>query len=108
MVGCFFGPCTPWSHPLTRREPFPSILTGMSKRFLLLLLSSSAAAFSGTWMAIGDSQPVSPAAAAEGQGTELSSCEEAHEKGLAPLYAGTPNYSAKLDPDGDGLACPPA
>jgi hypothetical protein len=33
------------------------------------------------------------------------SCAEAQAAGAAPLYAGQPGYSRKLDRDGDGVAC---
>lgn len=33
------------------------------------------------------------------------SCAEARAAGAAPLYAGQPGYSTKLDRDGDGVAC---
>lgn len=33
------------------------------------------------------------------------SCGEARAAGAAPLYAGSPGYSSKLDRDGDGVAC---
>jgi hypothetical protein len=33
------------------------------------------------------------------------SCAEAEAAGAAPLYAGQPGYSRKLDRDGDGVAC---
>ncbi|PEG60014.1 excalibur calcium-binding domain-containing protein [Mycolicibacterium boenickei] len=32
-------------------------------------------------------------------------CAAARAAGAAPLYAGQPGYSAKLDRDGDGIAC---
>ena len=35
----------------------------------------------------------------------FASCAEAREAGAAPLHTGTPGYSAKLDRDGDGIAC---
>ncbi|TFV55503.1 excalibur calcium-binding domain-containing protein [Mycobacterium sp. PS03-16] len=34
-----------------------------------------------------------------------SSCADARAAGAAPLYAGQPGYSRKLDRDGDGVAC---
>lgn len=34
-----------------------------------------------------------------------SNCSEARAAGAAPLYAGQPGYSRKLDRDGDGVAC---
>jgi len=83
----------------------------MSKSFLLLVLCAAVAAFGGTWLMIGDpaAAPASPAMTlAKGPTPEILSCEDAQKKGLAPMYAGTPGYRADLDPDGDGLACPPA
>lgn len=35
----------------------------------------------------------------------FASCAEARAAGAAPLYAGSPGYSSKLDRDGDGVAC---
>ncbi|MCT2030230.1 hypothetical protein HMPREF3086_03930 [Dietzia sp. HMSC21D01] len=35
----------------------------------------------------------------------FGSCAEARAAGAAPLYAGQPGYSSKLDRDGDGVAC---
>ncbi|MBD9638602.1 excalibur calcium-binding domain-containing protein [Ensifer sp. ENS07] len=32
-------------------------------------------------------------------------CSEARAAGAAPLYAGNPGYSTRLDRDGDGVAC---
>ncbi|WP_244865241.1 excalibur calcium-binding domain-containing protein [Xylanibacillus composti] len=34
-----------------------------------------------------------------------ANCSEAREAGAAPIYAGDPGYSSKLDRDGDGVAC---
>ncbi len=36
---------------------------------------------------------------------DFASCAEARVAGKAPLYAGDPGYSAKLDRDRDGVAC---
>ena len=35
----------------------------------------------------------------------FSSCDQAYAAGAAPLYAGQPGYSTRLDRDGDGVAC---
>jgi hypothetical protein len=35
----------------------------------------------------------------------FSSCDQAEAAGAAPIYAGEPGYSTKLDRDGDGVAC---
>ncbi|APG93506.1 excalibur calcium-binding domain-containing protein [Sinorhizobium americanum] len=32
-------------------------------------------------------------------------CSDARAAGAAPIYAGEPGYSRKLDRDGDGVAC---
>jgi hypothetical protein len=84
----------------------------MTKGFLLLVLSVSAIAFAGTWLVTGESSSSSSGGtmkvAGGGKTDQISTCEEAVEQGLAPMYAGTPGYRADLDPDGDGLACPPA
>lgn len=34
-----------------------------------------------------------------------ANCAAARAAGAAPLYAGSPGYSSKLDRDGDGIAC---
>jgi hypothetical protein len=35
----------------------------------------------------------------------FSNCDQARAAGAAPIYAGQPGYSSKLDGDGDGVAC---
>ena len=37
--------------------------------------------------------------------TTYANCTQARAAGAAPLYRGQPGYSAKLDRDGDGVAC---
>ena len=39
------------------------------------------------------------------QSAYYSSCDQARAAGAAPLYAGSPGYSRKLDRDGNGVAC---
>ena len=39
------------------------------------------------------------------QAAPFSSCAQAQAAGAAPIYAGQPGYSRKLDRDGDGVAC---
>lgn len=39
------------------------------------------------------------------QAAPFSSCAQAEAAGAAPIYAGQPGYSRKLDRDGDGVAC---
>lgn len=34
-----------------------------------------------------------------------ANCAAARAAGAAPIYAGSPGYSSKLDRDGDGIAC---
>lgn len=46
-----------------------------------------------------------PAAVEAPVATYYSSCAEAKRAGAAPLYAGNPGYSSRLDRDGDGVAC---
>lgn len=46
-------------------------------------------------------QPVRPQAPQR----SYSSCSEARAAGVTPIYRGQPGYSAKLDRDGDGVAC---
>lgn len=45
-----------------------------------------------------------PAPPASG-GTYYANCAAVRAAGAAPLYAGSPGYSGKLDRDGDGVAC---
>lgn len=37
--------------------------------------------------------------------TYYKNCDAVRAAGAAPLYAGSPGYSSKLDRDGDGIAC---
>lgn len=46
-----------------------------------------------------------PVAPAPGAGVSYPNCAAAKAEGAAPLYAGEPGYSTKLDRDGDGVAC---
>lgn len=39
------------------------------------------------------------------KGVTYKNCDEVRAAGKAPLYAGQPGYSRKLDRDGDGVAC---
>ncbi|WP_349303983.1 excalibur calcium-binding domain-containing protein [Rhodococcus sp. Q] len=34
-----------------------------------------------------------------------ANCSAVRAAGAAPIYAGQPGYSSKLDRDGDGVAC---
>lgn len=59
-----------------------------------------------------DSQPAPPAPApapaapaGDSAGVSYPNCKAARAAGAAPLYAGQPGYSRKLDRDGDGIAC---
>lgn len=42
---------------------------------------------------------------APAQSAYYPNCAAARSAGVAPLYAGDPGYSSKLDRDGDGVAC---
>ena len=44
-------------------------------------------------------------AEAPSTGASYANCAAARAAGAAPLYAGQPGYSSKLDRDGDGVAC---
>ncbi|MEU4313544.1 excalibur calcium-binding domain-containing protein [Nocardia sp. NPDC024068] len=48
---------------------------------------------------------VAPPPAPAPSGVTYGSCADARAAGAAPLYAGQPGYSRKLDRDGDGVAC---
>jgi hypothetical protein len=43
--------------------------------------------------------------AGSGGSVYYKNCSEARAAGAAPLYAGEPGYSSRLDRDGDGVAC---
>lgn len=79
----------------------------MTRGFFVLLLGCSALAFAATWYFTGESPKVVPVRAADGRMIVPKTCEEAIARGVAPLMAGQPGYTKDLDPDGDGLACPP-
>lgn len=46
-----------------------------------------------------------PAPVPSGAGVSYANCAAARAAGAAPIYAGQPGYSSKLDRDGDGIAC---
>lgn len=46
-----------------------------------------------------------PEQPAPAQSAYYPNCAAARSAGVAPLYAGDPGYSSKLDRDGDGIAC---
>lgn len=46
-----------------------------------------------------------PEQPAPAQSAYYPNCAAARSAGAAPLYAGDPGYSSKLDRDGDGVAC---
>nr|WP_205570476.1 excalibur calcium-binding domain-containing protein [Corynebacterium lactis] len=50
-------------------------------------------------------EPPAPAPAPAPESVYFGSCADAKAAGAAPLYAGNPGYSSKLDRDGDGVAC---
>ena len=51
-------------------------------------------------------KPVAPQPAAPNEGAgSFANCAAARAANAAPLYAGSPGYSPKLDRDGDGVAC---
>lgn len=49
--------------------------------------------------------PEAPVPAAPPASAYYANCSEARAAGAAPIYAGQPGYSRKLDRDGDGVAC---
>lgn len=49
--------------------------------------------------------PPAPAAAAVPSYVSYANCAAVRAAGAAPIYAGDPGYSSKLDRDGDGLGC---
>lgn len=55
---------------------------------------------------VGASAPTSASAAPQTTTTVYyQNCNKARQAGAAPLYPGDPGYSAKLDKDGNGIAC---
>ena len=46
-----------------------------------------------------------PPPAAEAPSVYYANCSAVRAAGAAPIYAGQPGYSSKLDRDGDGVAC---
>lgn len=52
-----------------------------------------------------DAPPPAPAPAPAPAATYYANCAAVRAAGAAPLYAGSPGYSGKLDRDGDGVAC---
>ncbi|WP_169815902.1 excalibur calcium-binding domain-containing protein, partial [Microbacterium ginsengisoli] len=49
--------------------------------------------------------PAQPAPAPAQPDVTYKNCSEVRAAGKAPLYRGQPGYAAKLDRDGDGIAC---
>ena len=88
----------------------------MNRNFFLLILFASATAFGGTWWYLGQTTDKNAAVrepsrenvlVKQGDHVEYSDCGEVIASGNAPLLTGRPGYKAELDPDGDGIACPP-
>ncbi|MFI9309357.1 HtaA domain-containing protein [Streptomyces triculaminicus] len=74
------------------------------------LTGQGAKAFAGYYTAGETLDPVTLAVALDANaklpdGTEFENCEAVSAAGKAPLRKGEPGYSAKLDTDGDGVAC---
>ena len=44
-------------------------------------------------------------APSSGPGASYANCSAARAAGVTPPHRGEPGYSAKLDRDGDGIAC---
>ena len=95
---------SPWTTKRAKRhQPLR-----VSKDFLQLLVYGASFTFLvvSAWLA--DSEVSSdPAVAASKAAAYYSNCAAARSAGAAPLYAGNPGYRAKLDRDGDGVACEP-
>ena len=72
------------------RQLIASGITVQMVKATIIGVALSASAFGGA--------PIADAA-------PYSSCAAAEVAGAAPLYAGQPGYSTKLDRDGDGVAC---
>lgn len=68
---------------------------------LIILVAGLAAAI----FAVGYRQMELRAEPAGGAGDSFADCAAARSAGVAPLLRGLPGYSARLDPDGDGVAC---
>ncbi|GHG73706.1 HtaA domain-containing protein [Streptomyces griseocarneus] len=74
------------------------------------LTEEGAKAFAGYYTKGETLDPVTLAVALDAnaklpEGTEFENCEAASAAGKTPLRKGEPGYTAKLDTDGDGVAC---
>lgn len=82
-----------------------------SRRRKIMTLCIGGAAAVGSVFGLGGhkDQPATPkAVAVTAKGAAdvtYTSCEAVRAAGKAPLHRGDPGYSAKLDRDGDGIAC---
>ena len=87
----------------------------MDGKFLALLACATATTFAGTWWYLSRPLPGAerqvadppPLSSKKGEELDFRDCGEVIASGNAPLLAGRPGYKAELDPDGDGIACPP-
>ena len=50
-------------------------------------------------------KPIPKATTTEPEDVYYANCSEVRAAGAAPIHAGEPGYSRKLDRDGDGTAC---
>lgn len=69
--------------------------------FHRLVGTLSALAFLGVWGLLSPAKVTAPGDA------YYANCDEARSADAAPLHIGSPGYRAKLDRDGDGVACEP-
>lgn len=86
----------------------------MDRSFLMLLVSASTVVFAGVFLFTGSPDATSaparlppPLKTKTGEVITIKDCDDARAKGVAPLMPGQPGFRPDLDPDGDGVACPP-
>ncbi len=78
------------------------------RRRLMTICLAGTAAIGSLFGMSGSDEPVraQPAApAAQVAEVDYANCDAVRAAGKAPLRRGDPGYSAKLDRDGDGVAC---
>jgi hypothetical protein len=79
----------------------------MNRGFLVLLFALCGVAFAAAWRLSTPDMPPPAIKTPNGKLVAVTNCDDARANGVAPLLAGQPGYTSKLDPDGDGIACPP-
>ncbi len=65
------------------------------------------AALDEEWTSRSVDEPSTSTVVASASAVHYSGCNEVRAAGKAPLYAGDPGYSERMDGDLDGIACEP-